>query len=180
MASKWKSPASRVVLSRTGLAVVASLVILASLFGLVAARALSGPEQPIPFPHVSMVGQGVQCLFCHSDAMRSPAAGIPSVERCMGCHRVIATNAAAIQTLAGYSQRGDTIPWVRVYVLPRFVYFSHEVHLASGINCERCHGDVGRMKVTVRAVHMNMGWCLDCHEKQPNADQLRDCQVCHQ
>ena len=28
-------------------------------------------------------------------------------------------------------------------------------------------------------VKMNMGWCLDCHEKQPNATQLMDCVICH-
>jgi hypothetical protein len=26
---------------------------------------------------------------------------------------------------------------------------------------------------------MNMGWCLNCHNQQSNASQLRDCAVCH-
>jgi hypothetical protein len=29
-------------------------------------------------------------------------------------------------------------------------------------------------------VTMDMGWCLDCHNQQPNKAQLRDCVVCHQ
>jgi hypothetical protein len=35
------------------------------------------------------------------------------------------------------------------------------------------------MEVTKEVVAMTMGWCLDCHEKQPNATQLKDCVVCH-
>jgi hypothetical protein len=35
------------------------------------------------------------------------------------------------------------------------------------------------MTVAKPVVRMNMGWCLDCHEKQPNASQLMDCVICH-
>ena len=138
-------------------------------------------EQPIAFNHKVMVQVGIQCLFCHTDARRSPAAGIPSVERCMGCHQTIATNVPVIQQVAGYWARQQPIPWVRVNALPRFVYFTHEVHItAGGLNCERCHGDVGNMTIDRPVVRMNMGWCLSCHETQPNAAQLQDCVVCHQ
>jgi c(7)-type cytochrome triheme protein len=127
-----------------------------------------------------MVGAGVNCLFCHPGALKSPVAGLPSVQKCMGCHSVIAATNPEIQKLAGYAQRGEPIPWPRVNVLPRFVYFSHEVHVAAaGLNCERCHGDVSRMTLDQPVVRMNMGWCLDCHSQQPNADQLRECDVCH-
>ena len=53
-------------------------------------------------------------------------------------------------------------------------------HTAPGGNCETCHGDVGHMSVDQPVVQMNMGWCLNCHEKQPNAPQLMDCVICHQ
>jgi hypothetical protein len=29
-------------------------------------------------------------------------------------------------------------------------------------------------------VRMDMGWCLNCHEKQPDSPKLKDCFVCHQ
>jgi c(7)-type cytochrome triheme protein len=138
-------------------------------------------QQPVAFDHEAMVKVGITCLFCHADATRSPAAGMPSVESCMGCHEVIATDKPAIQTVADYWQRGEPIPWVRVNRLPRFVYFSHRVHVvAAGLNCERCHGDVAHMKMAEPVVEMNMGWCLGCHNQQPNSAQLRDCVVCHQ
>ncbi len=140
------------------------------------------PQQPIAFNHQAMVQAGINCVFCHKEVMRSPAAGMPSVEKCMGCHKIISTNLPVIQQVAGYYARSEPIPWVRVNRLPRFVYFSHEVHVGpGGFNCEGCHGDVGHMTVDVPVVKMNMGWCLSaCHEQQPNAEQLRDCVVCHQ
>jgi c(7)-type cytochrome triheme protein len=155
--------------------------VLSAYFLFASKTQAASQQQPIAFNHKVMVGVGIQCLFCHTDARRSPAAGMPSVEKCMGCHRVIAKDTPEIQKLAGYWERQQPIPWVRVNRLPRFVYFSHQVHVvAAGLNCERCHGDVGNMTVVRPVVTMNMGWCLSCHEQQPNAPQLKDCVVCHQ
>ncbi len=138
-------------------------------------------QQPIAFNHQIMVQAGIPCLFCHTKVTKSPVAGIPSVEKCMGCHKVIATNTPEIGKVAQYWQNQQPIPWLRVNQLPRFVYFSHRVHIvAGGLNCERCHGDVGHMTIDQPVVKMNMGWCLDCHEQQSNAGQLMDCVTCHQ
>jgi hypothetical protein len=155
---------------------------LAVSYLLLAASTLAAPLQPIAFNHETMVQKGVSCLFCHPNAIKSPVAGMPSVEKCMGCHDVIATDEPEeINKLAGYWERQEPIPWVRVNRLPRFVYFSHQVHIvAGGLNCERCHGDVGHMAEARPVVNMNMGWCLSCHQQQANAQQLIDCVVCHQ
>jgi c(7)-type cytochrome triheme protein len=136
--------------------------------------------QPIEFNHQAMVGLGIGCLYCHGGATHSAVAGLPSVELCMGCHKAINPGAPAIQEVKKYYDAGQPIPWKQVNVLPRFVYFSHEVHVNKGINCERCHGDVAHMTVDVQVVKMTMGWCLNCHSQQPNAPQLRDCIICHQ
>jgi hypothetical protein len=157
------------------------VIVLGGAVFFLASGSRAAPEQPIAFDHKAMAQKGISCLFCHSDATKSPAAGMPSVEKCMGCHNVIAVNAPEIKELADYWQRREPIPWARVNRLPRFVYFSHRVHVvAGGFNCERCHGDVGHMTVAQPVVNMNMGWCLTCHEQQPNAGQLGDCIVCHQ
>ncbi len=163
------------------IAVVVVLIVLAAIyFGLVAPTQ-AAPQQPINFPHNAMVPLGITCVYCHTTATRSPAAGMPSVEKCMGCHKIIATSTPRIQQLTGYWQRQEPVPWVRVNQLPRFVYFTHEVHVTvGGLNCERCHGNVAQMTVDVPVVRMNMGWCLGCHESQPNGAQLRDCVICHQ
>jgi c(7)-type cytochrome triheme protein len=158
--------------------VVVILVPLAYFSSVARTRAAS--EQPLAFNHQAMVRLGIGCLFCHTDAPRSLAAGMPSEQKCMGCHHVIATDNPEIQKLSTYWERQEPLQWVRVNALPRFVYFSHQVHIAAYLNCERCHGDVGHMTVAVPVVKMNMGFCLDCHNQQPNAAQLRDCVVCHQ
>ena len=157
---------------------VVVIVIVVALVVLVP-KTQAAPEQPIAFDHKAMVSLGIGCLFCHNDARQSPAAGMPSVQKCYGCHKVIDTNMPVIKEVLGYWDRQEPIPWVRVNVLPRFVFFSHEVHVNAGMNCEDCHGDVGNMTVDKPVVNMNMGWCLNCHEQQPDAEQLMDCDVCH-
>jgi hypothetical protein len=41
------------------------------------------------------------------------------------------------------------------------------------------NGGQASAKREKRVLFMHMGWCLDCHSQQPNADQLRECDVCH-
>ncbi len=169
---------------RRGLLVAAAvLVVIALVVGaylLLASQAQAAPQQPIQFNHRIMVQVGITCVYCHTEAMKSPSAGMPSMQKCMSCHSHIVADSPVIQQVAAYWQRGEPIPWVRVNQLPRFVYFSHQVHIANGLNCERCHGDVGQMTVAQPVVKMDMGWCLSCHEQQANAQQLMDCVVCHQ
>ncbi|MGW8145012.1 MAG: cytochrome c3 family protein [Anaerolineales bacterium] len=156
------------------------IVLVAFVYFYTAGRTSAANEDPLAFSHQAMVRLKIDCLFCHTEATRSPAAGMPSVQKCMGCHEVIDTANPKIKILAGYWQRQEPIEWARVNRLPRFVYFSHQVHIAAGYNCERCHGDVGHMTVAVPVVEMNMGWCLNCHKQQPNEAKLTDCFVCHQ
>lgn len=160
-------------------AFVLAVLVIGAYF-VFAPRSRAAPQQPIAFNHQVMVRAGIQCVYCHNGTLRSPTAGIPSVQQCMGCHSKIATDKPEIQKLAGYWERQEPIPWARVYRVPRFVFFNHQVHVvAAGKNCENCHGDVGNMTETYAVVDMNMGWCLSCHNQQSNASQLKDCVVCH-
>jgi hypothetical protein len=159
------------------------LVVIAVGGGIVVTRArvMAAPEQPIAFRHDLHNQAGVQCLYCHSGAMRSDIAGIPSVQKCMGCHTYVAADREVIQQLAGYWERREPIPWNRVNEQPDFVLFSHQPHILGGMNCETCHGDVGSMTVAHPVVRMDMGWCLDCHLDQPEEKvaRLADCVICH-
>jgi c(7)-type cytochrome triheme protein len=167
------------ILWRLILGAVLVIIVVAGIYVVSASGSRAAPQQPVEFNHQLMVGAGMPCLYCHKDATRSPAAGIPSVQKCMGCHVVIASDRPEVQKLAGYWERQEPIPWTRVYQVPRFVFFNHSVHIAAALNCERCHGDVGNMVETYAVVDMNMGWCLSCHNQQRNAQQLKDCVVCH-
>ena len=169
-------------MSRT-LITVALLIVVGAIAGILftRSRAMAVPEQPIPFSHRTHTESGVQCLFCHSGAPRSPVSGIPSVQKCMGCHNVIAIDSPAIQEVAGYWERGEAIPWVRVNAQPDFIDYSHQPHLGAGLNCETCHGDVGRMDAARPVGKKDMGWCLACHLEQPEPQDARlaDCLTCH-
>ena len=159
------------------------LVIVAVIAGvlLTRAEALAAPIQPLPYSHKVHVEAGVQCLFCHTGALRSDVASLPSVQKCIGCHTLISAEGEPIRELFGYWERGEPIPWVRVQQQPDFVFFSHRAHLGAGLNCEACHGDVGRMTVARPVVRMDMGWCLKCHLQQPQEKvaRLADCLACH-
>jgi hypothetical protein len=76
---------------------------------------------------------------------------------------------------------------VRVHWLPDHVFFDHSVHIAGGVGCDKCHGEVQSMGRVEQAEPLTMGWCLDCHREtshpKPNesasAGPLTDCAVCH-
>lgn len=159
------------------------LVFGALIIGVILTRSqvYAAPEQPIDYSHQVHIEAGVQCLFCHSNALRSPIAGIPSVQKCMGCHAVIETESSEVQKIAQFYENEQPIPWVRINVQPEFVYFDHQPHLGAGLNCETCHGAVGQMNVTRQVAKMDMGWCLDCHLDQPQEKvaRLADCLTCH-
>jgi hypothetical protein len=160
------------------------------------------PRQPIFFSHVVHAGSfGIACQHCHADARRSDYAGIPSVERCLGCHKIIgAQDNPEIRKIHEYAQRGEPIPWVRVFKMPEFTYFPHKPHVRAGVACQQCHGPVERMRVVgadtgprltndllnlvgLRASSptLSMGWCIDCHRAQnaKGAKAPLDCVTCH-
>ena len=139
--------------------------------------AIDPAGQPIAFSHAHHVGQyQIECEFCHAYARRGPVAGIPSVERCVGCHRSILSDQPEIQKLLEYWENEEPIPWIRVHDLPDFVRFTHKPHVRAGVACETCHGNVTQMEIAERVESLSMGWCLDCHEE---SEASRDCLVCH-
>ena len=134
-------------------------------------------EQPIAFSHAHHVGEvGVDCQFCHAYARRGPVAGIPSVQRCAGCHEVVLNERPEIAKILNYWENEEPIPWVRVHDLPDHVRFSHKPHFRAGVDCSDCHGDVGTMVVARQVESLSMGWCVDCHKARGAS---RDCLACH-
>lgn len=79
--------------------------------------------------------------------------------------------------LEGYEQRNETIPWVRVYKIPDFVFFSHKEHLASGASCAICHGAVELRDRLEQEVPTSMEHCMDCHKSQGAS---LECHFCHE
>jgi hypothetical protein len=64
---------------------------------------------------------------------------------------------------------GQPLHWRRVHRLPDYVYFDHSIHVAKGVGCSTCHGDVAQMPLIRQAAPLTMGWCLSCHrDPAPN------------
>lgn len=137
------------------------------------------PDQPINFSHKIHAGDNqIPCMYCHIYADRSRVAGVPNVARCMGCHKVIKTDAPEIIKLTSYWDKKEPIPWVKVYNLPDYVHFTHKRHIKAGLDCKACHGDVASMAKITKVSSLEMGWCLSCHTKREVKDG-RDCWTCH-
>lgn len=135
------------------------------------------PPQPIAFPHPTHVqGIGLDCTFCHETVAQGRHAGAPPVDKCMGCHRVIATERPEIQKLARYWDEQTPIAWVRIHQLADFIYFSHKRHIRAGIGCESCHGPVAVMTEVRQVRPLTMGFCVSCHGVN---EASRDCAICH-
>jgi Cytochrome c7 and related cytochrome c len=121
-------------------------------------------HQPVPFSHEHHVrGLGIDCRYCHTSVERSAFAGLPPTETCMNCHRQIWTNAELLEPIRASYRDNVPVRWTRVHDLPDFVYFNHSVHLAKGIGCQSCHGNVNRMPLMLQTASLQMQWCLDCH-----------------
>ncbi len=146
----------------------------------------TSPEQPINFPHKLHVGLGIQCLYCHPGAFTQASAGLPTEQKCWGCHQQIAKTQTSpeLQKLAKYVNNNQPIKWVPVYQVPDFVHFNHRPHLAAGLNCESCHGDMSTQTTAKLQQRVNMGWCLNCHRERAKDNpkllaKLTDCGTCH-
>lgn len=158
-----------------GLVIVVIIVIL-----LISSSTDAAYEQPIAYSHAKHAGEyQIQCQYCHTSVAKGPVAGVPSVEKCMGCHQYVAVESPEIVKLTEHWENNEPIPWVRVNTQPSFVYFNHSSHVAASVTCGACHGDVASMDVVEPVVDMSMGFCLDCHAEQENKDALWDCAVCH-
>ncbi len=177
--------------------IVASIVALATLGSLAFARtrdssaaqeseapgeAASAFVQPIVFPHNIHAGvDRIDCQYCHFSAERSVDAGIPPVRTCIGCHQIIGgtdeRQQAEIQKVRDYWTNQEPIPWVRIYKVADHVRFPHMRHVAAGVDCATCHGEVQEIGVLEEVNQpLAMGWCVTCHVERGVS---RDCSVCH-
>jgi hypothetical protein len=137
------------------------------------------PDQPIPFDHSLHVGQHqIQCQYCHSQVEKSGHSNIPALSTCMNCHLVVKTDSPWIQKLREAYDRGESIPWVKVHMLPDHVKFNHKAHLSKGINCQTCHGEVEKMEKVYQHSDLSMGWCVNCHREPQHLAPI-NCSTCH-
>ena len=147
------------------------------------------PIQPIHYSHRIHAGDNkIDCKYCHSNARKSKASGIPALNVCMNCHKAISEVApetatadyskeyydgeiAKLYDAVGwdpstrtYSGKPEPVKWVRIHNLPDFVYFNHSQHVSvAGVQCQHCHGPIQDMEVVHQDQPLTMGWCINCH-----------------
>ena len=150
-----------------------------------------GPMQPIPFSHKHHAGEfGIDCQYCHTGTDRSQAAGMPSVEVCMGCHAQFPAaydEIEGIRLLKEYWAEKKPILWEQIHRVPEYVQFRHNRHIQAELECQDCHGPVEELdklylvkdthwRYFVPSQKLEMGWCINCHQEKGASD---DCLTCH-
>ncbi|MBN2596645.1 MAG: cytochrome c3 family protein [Marinifilaceae bacterium] len=129
------------------------------------------PAQPIKFSHkVHVIGNKIDCRYCHTTADESKSAGIPHVNLCMNCHVIVREGPNSgkfeINKIIKAIENNTSVEWIRIHQLPDHVFFSHAQHANVGKReCQECHGLVEEMHVIKQVEDLSMGWCLDCHDK---------------
>lgn len=127
------------------------------------------PSQPITFRHDIHAGiNGINCKYCHNGANKSKTSGIPTLNVCMNCHKLVhgenefqKKEIAKLYDAVGFSPKGGgkfsgkqhPIVWNKVHNLPDFVFFSHKQHVVvGGIDCKQCHGDMTKRHKTAEVM----------------------------
>ena len=151
------------------------------------------------------VGLGMDCTYCHKTVTKEAWAGIPPVELCVSCHRVIGSNESKeltkLREFGLFEETKSPIKWQRVHRMPDHVRFVHEPHiryLTSNPNaiqnksadfktldngtveaskvCSTCHGQIATMEKVSQKEPLKMGQCVACHRAN---EASVGCETCH-
>jgi hypothetical protein len=157
--------------------------------------------QPVDFSHkVHADKAGQKCEDCHAFRSDGTFAGIPTLDKCAGCHAAaMGATAAEKNFVEQYVTPAREPAWAVYARQPENVFFSHIAHVKRAkLTCESCHGDHGasdhlrpyqedrvsgysrniwqtadRVKTTRAA--MTMSACVECHRQQGLQHSCLDC-----
>jgi len=161
--------------------------------------------QPVDFSHkIHADKAGAKCEDCHAFREDGSFAGIPTLEKCAGCHAApMGDTAAEKNFIAAYVTPGKEPQWLSYARQPENVYFSHASHVKrAGLQCAACHGNEGsanhlrpyeqdRVSGYSRDIWgwqgrpgMKMDDCVDCHRRSARKGSgalagERSCLDCH-
>lgn len=121
-------------------------------------------QQPVQFSHRHHVGDdGIDCRYCHTAVETSYSAGIPPTQTCMNCHNQLWSDSPYLEPVRASYRDNKPLEWERVHDLPEFAYFNHSIHVAKGVGCSTCHGQIDNMPAVYQENTLQMEWCLSCH-----------------
>ena len=148
-------------------------------------------SQPVAFSHkVHTDTAGMKCEDCHALRDDGTFTGIPSLEKCSGCHtQPMGATPQERAFIDRYVKPNREVPWQVYARQPENVYFSHAYHIKEvHLECRQCHGgqgqsdtsgpaEVNRISGYSGSPHfLDMDACMDCHRQQGAADS---CLACH-
>jgi hypothetical protein len=132
-------------------------------------------DQPVQFSHAHHVGGiGIDCRYCHTTVEEAAFANVPPTKTCMNCHSQVWAQSPYLEPVRASFRTGESLRWIRVNDLPDFVYFNHSIHVAKGVGCVTCHGQVDKMPLMYQQASLQMEWCLDCHRNPAQYVRPRD------
>jgi hypothetical protein len=157
-------------IARISMVVVAVLAVVAFFVYMQIARSsyLTGRyleiQQPVQFSHKHHAGDdGIDCRYCHTTVETAASAGIPPTQTCMNCHSQIWSDSPYLEPVRASFRENKPLQWERVHDLPEYVYFNHSIHVAKGVGCSTCHGQIDNMPAVYQENTLQMEWCLSCH-----------------
>ncbi|MBX3288727.1 MAG: cytochrome c3 family protein [Acidobacteria bacterium] len=123
-------------------------------------------QQPVQFSHRHHVGDdGIDCRYCHTTVETTASAGMPPTQTCMNCHSEIWADSPYLEPVRASFRENKPIEWERVHDLPEYAYFNHSIHVAKGVGCSTCHGEIDNMAAVSQENTLQMEWCLSCHRE---------------
>ncbi|MBO0862305.1 MAG: cytochrome c3 family protein [Chloracidobacterium sp.] len=138
-------------------------------------KAFVAREQPVQFSHKHHAGDdGIDCRYCHTTVETTSSAGMPATKTCMNCHSQLFANSPYLEIVRDSWRTGRPIKWTRVHDLPDFAYFNHSIHVAKGVGCSTCHGQVDHMPLMWNTSSLQMEWCIECHRNPEKVLRPKD------
>ena len=83
----------------------------------------------------------------------------------MNCHSQLWAESPYLEPVRASYRENKPIEWERVHDLPEFAYFNHSIHIAKGVGCSTCHGQIDNMPAVFQENTLQMEWCLSCHRE---------------
>jgi len=149
-------------------------------------------SQPLEFRHKTHADKSgvAECSECHALRDDGTFAGIPSVEKCAGCHSDhLGTSAAEATLVDAYVKPRVETPWLVYARQPANVWFSHAVHVRrAALHCEQCHSTYGQSdEVRIYEQNRISGYSRDIwghsisrlRRTQYSGMKMSDCENCH-
>ncbi len=158
-------------------------------------------KMTVRFNHQThVVGAKLTCVYCHGEAEKSTQSSdwlIPKKhEPCTDCHSIDESDPTVDASpparcdachIGAKIETGSNKVTVQKIVIPApNIKMNHKAHLAKGIKCQECHGEVGNLELATRDQMPRMKGCFGCHQNSSSGGLSKttsgaksDCKTCH-